>query len=386
LELGLRDIENTLSTSLRNLIASYDEQRKTSTHFDSRRRGRSRPLRNPDSQIPHEATQICGQTSQDSRAVEIFRLDLRYEYRRPFGTDAWEIENGINHYLKCANLKSIEDCENAYTELSAEVFGKEQPGNFRYNVKDLEDNIETVLHKAEETRETGLFDDRPDCCRTFVVAKRRLALDASAVLLRSYEIDGSEVQCTILEAARATSAAPTFFPEAKIGRDYYIDGGIGSNNPAGEALHEAYRIWGVRRIGCLVSIGTGLMEPISAATRSEEQFGGPFGRIFTGIAPLTAEKLSVAQYCTELATSCQMVHRDLVQNKAELKQNKGAQRRYYRFNVVSGMAGVGLHEVEKMAKISQVTDAYLGEPETREFISDCIELLYSDEAIKVAAG
>ena len=250
----------------------------------------------------------------------------------------------------------------------------------------LEKNIEKVLRKTETTPDTNLFDERLDCCRTFVVAKRHLALDSPAVLLRSYEVDGTEIQCTILEAARATSAAPTYFPEMRIGRDNYVDGGIGSNNPAGEAIREARRIWKERKIGCLVSIGTGLMEPISGATRTKEQFGSTFGGIFKGIAPLTAEKLSVAQYCTEVATSCQKVHHELVETEAVLKHNKGARPRYYRFNVTAGMSSIGLQEADKMDKISQVTDAYLREPERTEVISDCVELLYCEEAIRLAAG
>jgi hypothetical protein len=91
----------------------------------------------------------------------------------------------------------------------------------------------------------------------------------------------------------------------KIERDYYVDGGLGSNNPAGEAVRETRRIWKDRKIGFLVSNGTGLMEPISGATRTKEQFGDRFGGIIKAMAPLTAEKLSVAQYCTEAATSCQ---------------------------------------------------------------------------------
>lgn len=96
------------------------------------------------------------------------------------------------------------------------------------------------------------------------------------------------------------------------------------------------------------------MEPISGATRTLQQFDSIIGGIFKRIAPLTAEKLSVAQYCTEVATSCQIVHHELVENEALLKQNKGAWSRYYRLNVnTAGMSGIGLQEDEKMDKISQ---------------------------------
>ena len=91
------------------------------------------------------------------------------------------------------------------------------------------------------TRETILTDERDDCCRTFVVAKRHLAHDATPVLFKSYQIEGTEISCTILEAARATSAAPTYFPEMEIDGNFYVDGGIGYNNPGDEAVREEHR-------------------------------------------------------------------------------------------------------------------------------------------------
>jgi predicted acylesterase/phospholipase RssA len=265
-----------------------------------------------------------------------------------------------------------------------QVFGNEQSGKYRYDYKVLEDNIEKVLAKDGATRQTILYDDRSDSCRTFVMAKRHLAHDSAPVLFRSYEVDGTEISCTILEAARATSAAPTYFPETSIDGDCYVDGGIGYNNPTEEAIREARRIWPNREIGCLVSIGTGLMQPISGATRTKEQFGTMLGGIIQGIVPLTSAKLSVAEYCTQLATSCQLVHNHVVENP--LTEKKSQRPRYYRFNVTSGMSHIGLQEANRMHEISQMTDAYLRAPELKEMISDCVELLHSDEAIRAAVG
>jgi predicted acylesterase/phospholipase RssA len=265
-----------------------------------------------------------------------------------------------------------------------QVFGKEQSGKYRYDVKVLEHNIQKVLYKKGATRDTNLFDERDDCCKTFVIAKRHLAHDSTPVLFRSYALDGTEIECSILEAARATSAAPTYFPETEIDGDLYVDGGIGYNNPADEAIREARRLWGEREIGCLISIGTGLMEPISGATRTTEQFGTFVGGMMKGMAPLTAEKLTVAEYCTQVATSCQMVHLHLVEHP--LLQKKSDRQRYYRFNVTSGMSRIGLQEASRLNEISQMTDAYLRDPERREVVNSCVELLHSDEALHAVAG
>ena len=66
-----------------------------------------------------------------------------------------------------------------------DVFGKQQSGKYRYDHSILEQNIENILKKIGAPHETELYDDREDCSRTFVVAKRHLALDSSAVLFRS---------------------------------------------------------------------------------------------------------------------------------------------------------------------------------------------------------
>lgn len=82
----------------------------------------------------------------------------------------------------------------------------------------------------------------------------------------------SEVETpTILEAARATSAAPHYFKEANIDCVDYIDGGVVANNPAFIAWHEVAFIHQhlsegrchdpTGGIKVLVSIGTGRRAP-----------------------------------------------------------------------------------------------------------------------------
>ena len=43
----------------------------------------------------------------------------------------------------------------------------------------------------------------------------------------------TQLRCCVSEAARATSAAPTYFPVQKITNRYFIDGGMEYNNPSG---------------------------------------------------------------------------------------------------------------------------------------------------------
>ena len=85
-------------------------------------------------------------------------------------------------------------------------------------------------------------------CPTFVVAKTQANINAPPTVFRTYRSHQVRPsQCFVWQAARATSAAPTFFKPISIDRPRpaitYIDGGMGYNNPSELALNEAKRLW-----------------------------------------------------------------------------------------------------------------------------------------------
>jgi hypothetical protein len=175
------------------------------------------------------------------------------------------------------------------------------------------------------------------------------------VHLRSYNSSAvKEVDCEIWEAARATSAASTFFDPIKIGDlgEEFIDGGTGFNNPVDEVLNEARDIWGQetdRRIQCIVSIGTG--RPPS------RKFGG---NAYAVVVTLKA-----------LATDTQQT----ADNFAKNHKNDALAGRYFRFNVSHGLEDVGREEYKEMSTIAAATKDYLLEPEVRSVVEKCAEVL-----------
>jgi len=95
------------------------------------------------------------------------------------------------------------------------------------------------------------------CCFVCAVPAKQRKVER----IRSYHSIDPAVQdtssYTIWEAARATSAAPLYFPAIKVhGRDYF-NGGLDSNNPVVEVIEEARREFPGAVIGTVVSIGTG---------------------------------------------------------------------------------------------------------------------------------
>ena len=120
---------------------------------------------------------------------------------------------------------------------------------------------------------------------------------------------GRALKAPIWKAARATSAAPTYFIPIDIDGIDYGDAGIGYNNPAKEALAEAHNMWPNHPIGCLLSIGTGLG---NALQRPDEAESANLARLLLKrTSPKTAFKLAVAEYCVKCSTSCELVHQEI---------------------------------------------------------------------------
>lgn len=77
----------------------------------------------------------------------------------------------------------------------------------------------------------------------------------SPVLLKSYDLEDSEI--SLVDAADATSAAPIYYPTAKVGERYLIDGAIVANHPVLHGYVEAKKLFPDCALKVL-SIGTGL--------------------------------------------------------------------------------------------------------------------------------
>jgi predicted acylesterase/phospholipase RssA len=151
----------------------------------------------------------------------------------------------------------------------------------------------------------------------------------------------------IWEAARATSAATSFFDPVTINEDElcqtFVDGATGANNPVRRLWQEAQRLWGgplEPRIQCLVSIGTGVP--------SIKKFGeNPIQVIQTLKAIATETEITAAEF--------QVEHEDDLVSSG----------RYIRLNVANGLEDVGLDEAAKKSHILAATRRYGELPEIR---------------------
>src|SRR5271163_1555472 len=100
-------------------------------------------------------------------------------------------------------------------------------------------------------------------CPVFVVTAYARIADGTLKLFKSYGFD--KAPTPIWQAARATSAAPAFFPPARVTipspPGWYVDGGVRANNPSWEAIVEGKMHWKARKC-FIVSVGTGVQKPV----------------------------------------------------------------------------------------------------------------------------
>jgi len=75
--------------------------------------------------------------------------------------------------------------------------------------------------------------------------------------------------CEIWEAARATSAAPFYFPGIRIGPNNhkFWDGGLANNNPVDEVWAEKSLLFEQKEVKLIISLGTGQCETIKSRTK-----------------------------------------------------------------------------------------------------------------------
>jgi len=178
---------------------------------------------------------------------------------------------------------------------------------------------------------------------------------------RSYKVrENPEINCTIWEAARATTAAPTFFKRISIAEpgqiaEDFLDAGIKCNNPVEEVIEEARLVFkDDRPVGCILSLGTG--HPGTVGLSKPDAF--------QKILPL--DLITVLK---KIATSCEETANRLTQRFLECPDI------YFRFNVTHGAGLVSLEEWEKMGEIKGHTEAYLRNPIVSKYINSIVKIL-----------
>jgi predicted acylesterase/phospholipase RssA len=150
------------------------------------------------------------------------------------------------------------------------------------------------------------------------------------------------VNCKIWEAARATSAIPTFFERIEIGdtgtSKPYVDGGMGCNNPIAQVLEEAELVFPTRRVACIISIGAGQAQTLAI----------PRPGWLQQVLPL-----DVVTAVRGIATDCEQKAQEVAH------RFQGLPDFYFRFNVEQGMQSIGLAQWDRLDEVTTHTGQYM---------------------------
>ena len=173
-------------------------------------------------------------------------------------------------------------------------------------------------------------------------------------LFRSYGTkDEPASDCTVWEAARATSAAPGFFKPMEIGsnvtRQNYIDGGFGHNNPTTLAVEETKHLCPPRPVVLVTSIGSGYPETIQISKSPSPS--------------------AILQAAKRITNDCERTHDD------NLRRFRVLPGTYFRFNVQQGLQGLEPHQWEKSAEVLAHTNAYLRSQEVKAKLTEAVKVL-----------
>lgn len=186
-------------------------------------------------------------------------------------------------------------------------------------------------------------------------------------LIRSYkssEVGHRDFDCTVIEAARATSAAPPFFPPFKVEREgvTFLDGAFRENNPVEVVKSEAEKLWPNREIGCLLSIGTGVK--LVPSLDLEKQ------RIHHLIDRMVKISIDADNKNSSFIDS----------NGRELMRLG----KFFRFSVPQGLENVTMEELQKDGLMKDLTFAYMRDEFTR--VEKCAAHLSNKRAARKQRG
>lgn len=176
-------------------------------------------------------------------------------------------------------------------------------------------------------------------------------------LFRSWiPIANQAYNCTIVEAVRATTAAPTFFKAIEFGepiKQKYFYGALGCNNPIEYVIEEAKFLFPNRPVSCILSLGTGVADIV----------GLDRPNAFQRVSPTRLIKVLKG-----IATDCEKPSEGIARDAAQSFL-------YCRLSVDQGIQQVSPGGWEQLDKVQSHTLQYLRKHEVGQKIDCLVQVL-----------
>ena len=161
--------------------------------------------------------------------------------------------------------------------------------------------------------------------------------------IRTYRVSANQgPNCTIVEAARATTATPGIFKRAQIKEQgvsiSYVGGGLECNNPTNKLLADISLVFPERPIACVVSIGCG----------QSHSGNVPESKIYDVFLPL-----KMLHTLRMIVADGERTHQDLAGRFEHTEEV------YFRFNVEHGMQDVSQSDATRVSEVHAHAQVYL---------------------------
>ncbi|KAL9578610.1 MAG: hypothetical protein Q9212_005606 [Teloschistes hypoglaucus] len=298
---------------------------------------------------------------------------------------------------------TVDECISQYEDLSKKIFGKKHlRGRMthglapaRYSGKRLQKCIRELLRLRQLDENMSMkqshADDKMACaviCREHTSPSQYSKLKHKAVPICSLPCKDN-VDCEVCDAARATSAAPTFFPVMCIKDRFFADGGLAHNNPSFAIYFHytrfeskkttrrtvqttnsapAFSVHGDLDCSCVrfTNIGTG--------AKIEEVEPGKRERL-AGLVPGAIRRgIFLKQTLKEIAVNAE--------EKADVMRQFQALNdevfMYERFDANHGVSNIKLDDYNALGDIRTKTEGYLGQQDTKELLDEVGKSIAND--------
>ncbi|KAK3495927.1 hypothetical protein B0T13DRAFT_473749 [Neurospora crassa] len=186
--------------------------------------------------------------------------------------------------------------------------------------------------------------------------------------IRSYNSgDDWDKNITIVQAARATSAAPTFFKPLVIEnegvKEELIDAAMGVNNPVAEVLDEAgMQFDNSCKLGCFLSLGTGTRPKNMESTSAIGQL------------------VDVGKLMKEVTTDSEARKKDMDRKFTDHEST------YFRFSVPDAASKVKMEAYQDIPKLKAMTEEYLETAKAKADIEKVVDVLVNNKTENVTIG
>jgi len=215
----------------------------------------------------------------------------------------------------------------------------------------LEAVIRDLLERRglEGTRKLFIETPEDSICKAFICAVPESNL-RTCEKFRNYKSKGAYIKPTIVEAIRATCAAPILFTPVSIEsigyQISYVTGAYNFNNPAVEMATEACAYFGGNQpVSCLLSLGCGQRATVRLTRKTEA---------------------AVVDVANDIASDCELVDRELARRIGEFNV-------YHRLSVDRDLGPVDVSSLNLIGDIMSCTEAFLECPAIVDKADQCVE-------------